>query len=276
VKLKNNNIIMKNILKRIKEIIIDDEDNEVGVYAVSVVDDPATFVPFEYFAKQINGETTQRITFKIEDTEKKTIRGLILQSGQMIYRNDIGGQPGYVWFSRETVRKLKEKYGMNRSLTFQHRDDVTGNAILMKSWLEEEDDDDIKITKWFMEFKLLPTATGEKLWNVIKAFDGECGFSIEAIFNFKRAKEYKIIEKINDIKESDLQNEYRWVLGDADGACETCKEWSKKTMKLEKWIETALPRVKTGTMVLDLMAGGEHEPYNTFCEENCRCYLETI
>lgn len=273
---------MKNLFS-IKELLIDEENPELGIHAISIVDDPAIEVPFLYFNKgllpfwkwtaypeeelldnshefckehafinkdrvyhtseiqewgklskankdiykfipesnffetfddnvsnfngdqqifncrhyllrvdsinevpkekrhMLNMNKEYIIEFRIDDEEKRIIKGLCLQSGQFIFRNDVGnGHPGYVYLSRDTIRKLKEKYGYNRSLTFQHRDDITGNAILMKSWIEEDDINNR--TKWFMEYKILPTSTGDKLWNIIKANDGACGFSIEAIF----------------------------------------------------------------------------------------------
>jgi len=51
--------------------------------------------------------------FEISNPEKREVAGVVLRSGQMIYRADIAGKgSGYVYFSRDTVRKLKEKYGL--------------------------------------------------------------------------------------------------------------------------------------------------------------------
>ena len=35
--------------------------------------------------------------------------------------------------------QLKEKYGWNRNMTYQHRDNILGKAILLDSYLEEDD-----------------------------------------------------------------------------------------------------------------------------------------
>lgn len=112
---------------------------------------------------------------------KREVQGLVLKSNQMIYRHDVdgAGNPGYVYFSRETVRQLKEKYGYNRSISFMHRDDITGQAILMDSWLEE--DDKLKQTQWFVKYKII----GDKLWEQIKSNNVK-GFSIEALFSINK------------------------------------------------------------------------------------------
>jgi len=109
---------------------------------------------------------------------KREVQGLVLRSNQMIYRNDVDGEgtAGYVYFSKDTIKKLHDKYGFNRSISFQHRDDITGQAILLDSWLEEDD----KETKWFVKYKII----GEKLWTMIQQKKVQ-GFSIEALFNIR-------------------------------------------------------------------------------------------
>lgn len=118
------------------------------------------------------------IYLEMADEEKRIVRGCVLVSGKMIYRNNVDGQnnPGYVFFSRNTVRLAKEKYGWNRSISVQHKDEVTGSAILMNSWLEE--DETLNQTKWYCEYKII----GEKLWEYIKA-KKVLGFSVEALFS---------------------------------------------------------------------------------------------
>lgn len=114
------------------------------------------------------------VNIEMASEEKREVKGLVLKSGQMIFRNDTGdGSPGYVWFSRETIKKIKDKYGFNRSITWSHRDDITGQAILLDSWLEEDNNE----TRWFVKYKII----GDKLWELIKA-QVVRGFSIEAIF----------------------------------------------------------------------------------------------
>ena len=107
---------------------------------------------------------------------KREVLGLVLKSNQMIYRNDVdgNGNPGYVYFSRDTVRKMKEKYGYNRNVSFQHRENIIGSAILMDSYLEEDDNE----TRWFIKYKII----NEKLWNMITNKNVK-GFSIESLFS---------------------------------------------------------------------------------------------
>ena len=112
---------------------------------------------------------------------KREVQGLVLKSNQMIYRTNVDneGNPGYVYFSRDTVRKLKENYGYNRSISLQHQQNVTGQAILLDSWLEE--DDKLNETRWFVKYKII----GEKFWQQIVT-KKVSGFSIEALFSINK------------------------------------------------------------------------------------------
>lgn len=119
------------------------------------------------------------ISLQLSDEEKREVSGPVLVSNKMIYRNDVdgSGSPGYVFFSRDTVRKAMKKYGYCRTITAQHRDNITGSAILMDSWLEENDE--LNQTKWFCRYKIL----GNDLWEYVKA-KKVMGFSVEALFTF--------------------------------------------------------------------------------------------
>jgi hypothetical protein len=127
----------------------------------------------------MNKQTDLSMEFKISNKERHEISGLALQSGQFIYRNDINGLgPGYVYFSRDTVRKLKERYGFNRSITIEHKENITGTCILLDSWLEE--DDEKNMTRWFLKYKVID----DTLWNAIK-LGLVSGYSIEALLEVR-------------------------------------------------------------------------------------------
>lgn len=117
------------------------------------------------------------VKFDFVSEEKREVVGLVLKSNQTIIRRDVDGfgNPGYVYFSRDTVRKLQKKYGYNRSVTFQHQEDITGTSIMLDSWIEENDA--MNETKWFVKYKIV----SDKLWKMIKDKKVK-GFSIESLF----------------------------------------------------------------------------------------------
>jgi hypothetical protein len=117
------------------------------------------------------------VQLKVNNEEKRIVKGLLLRSGQFIYRNDADGHgnPGFIYFSKNTIKELFKRFGYNRTITFQHRQDITGTCVLLNSWIEEND----KEVDWFVEYKVI----SDKLWNIIKS-KGVIGFSIEAIMTF--------------------------------------------------------------------------------------------
>lgn len=127
-----------------------------------------------YFESVDNYSKETIVQFKVENFEKRIVKGLVLQSNQMIYRNNVDGEgtPGYVYFSRNTVRQMKDKYGFNRKITFQHQEDRTGDAIMLDSYLEEDEN----TTKWYVSYKIV----GDTLWEYVKT-KKVIGFSIEAL-----------------------------------------------------------------------------------------------
>jgi hypothetical protein len=126
--------------------------------------------PFEKQEKFF--KTNLMCDFKF-DAEKREVSGLALKSGKLIYRRDVQGEPGYIYFSRDTIRKIYEKYKYNRSINIAHDGvDRTGHIIVLKSWLEENDDKNE--TSWFVKHKVI----NDELWDMIK--NGSVrGFSME-------------------------------------------------------------------------------------------------
>lgn len=132
--------------------------------------------------------SSQKIFLKVSNAEKHEISGVALRSGQFIYRNNIDNQgEGYCYFSRDTIRKIKQKYGYNRTITLEHSlnpelnevwENATGTCILLDSWLVE--DEEKNMTEWFLKYKVVD----DKLWELIKN-ETLVGFSVEAIFKIK-------------------------------------------------------------------------------------------
>lgn len=124
-------------------------------------------------------EKNEQIYLTLSDVEKREVSGVVLVSGKMIYRNNCDGlgNPGYIYFSRNTVRLAKQKYGFNRTISVHHKTDLTGSAILLDSWLVE--DEELNQTFWHCKYKII----GNDLWNMVKAKQ-VLGFSLEALFAF--------------------------------------------------------------------------------------------
>lgn len=126
------------------------------------------------------------INFAVSNEEQRIVKGVAMIPNVLIYRrNPQTNEEYYVFFNRETIKKLKNKYGYNREITIQHEENITGNAILLDSYIYPDDKNDnagynnLKEGSWILEYKILNT----KLWDVIKN-KGVKGFSVEALLPF--------------------------------------------------------------------------------------------
>jgi hypothetical protein len=121
------------------------------------------------------------INFEITNMDKREIKGVCMIPNMLIYRRNEYGQEYYVWFSKETIKKYKEKFGFNRSITIQHAEEGTGKAILLDSWLFDGQNDDcgyndLKDGSWCLKYKIV----SDSLWENIKEKKIK-GFSIEIL-----------------------------------------------------------------------------------------------
>ena len=248
----------------------------------SFVMEPANETCFSYFDKDEKHECKNcknnghKIFFDIQNEEQRIVTGLVMVSGKWIPRKDADneGNKGYIFFSRETVRKMRDIFGYNRELTIFHDEKITGDAILLESFLKENQE----TTEWHLTYKILT----DKLWSYVK--DNRVrGFSIEAWFLPKKLQEvqsdFKSIDftNVHSITDEDMNDTYIWVLGTSDH-CTECIKWAKKgEHKLSWWIANALPGIMIGTQITEDVSAGSTRfsvgQYNSYCENQCKCHL---
>jgi hypothetical protein len=168
------------------ELIIDDVDD--GVFAMGFVGSPAIEKDFIYF----NKDKTNYV-FGKEIEEGKIVSPALIPE-KRIYRYDpITNEEYYVYFTKETIRKLAEGYLMNNNHvnnTEQHENNIDGIKLIF-SWIVENQNDPI-ITKygydvpdgtWVVSYKI----ENEDIKNKIKS--GEInGISIEGYLSEKFSK----------------------------------------------------------------------------------------
>ena len=199
---------------KIVELIIQDENQELAIDAISLVTSPAIEQDFVFFGKEKNN-----LTFAKVDEEKRMLVSPALIPNKNIFRHDPNTDSDYyVYFSKETVRKAAElylKHNNHHKATYQHQDRVSG-VLTVESWIKEGDSDKSKLYgydlpngTWFVKMKI----ENDELWQKIKA--GELkGLSIEGYFtnkfeqmNKKQPTTEQILNALNKlVKES--KNEF--------------------------------------------------------------------
>jgi hypothetical protein len=190
---------------RIVELVIQDDNQELAIDAISLVSAPAIEQDFVYFGKEKSNLTLAKV-----DEEKRMLISPALIPNKNIVRYDANTDSEYyVWFSKETVRKASElylKHNNHHKATYEHQDRVSG-VLTIESWIKEGDMDKSKLYgfdlpngTWMVKMKI----DNEELWQDIKSKKIK-GLSIEGYFANKfeamQKKEFTTEEVKTALKE---------------------------------------------------------------------------
>jgi hypothetical protein len=165
---------------KIIELILDEEQDDIGVDAISIVESPA--IESDFVALK-----NQEIKLAEVDKEKKILMGALLIPNKPIYRNGGEGEY-YIYFSKDTIVKASQMFlqnGKQSNSTLEHNQALNG-LTLVESWIIEDKVHD-KSVKYGMD---LPLGTwmgsvkvnNEDVWNEYVKTNKVKGFSIEGYF----------------------------------------------------------------------------------------------
>lgn len=185
------------IKDQIYELVLEDDMDEV--FAISLVEQPAIESNFVYFNKQ-------GVQFAAINDEKRLVMGPILVPDKKILRVDEMGNPYFVFFKPDTIKKLSEMYlekKYNSETTLEH-DKKIDNISLVESWIVESRTKDkssiyglsLPVGSWVGTFKV----NNDDIWNnYVKTGDVK-GFSIEGMFS------HKLVEAsmLDDVMEKEI------------------------------------------------------------------------
>lgn len=194
-------------MTKIVELIISEEEleNEDGVFAISLVEEPA--IEENWIA--LNKQKQKIIQCATLNEEKRLLIAPALIPNKQIFRLDDEGNDYYVYFSPQTIRQasqlfLKRNYQSSTTIEHKHSvDDIT----VVESWIKDSAIDKsvnygfehLPKGTWFVTMKV----ENDKVWEMVK--DGKIkGFSIEGYFTDKmqslsKSNEVEILEKIKQI-----------------------------------------------------------------------------
>ena len=183
--------------EQLYELTIDDE-NVDGVFAISLVEEPAIEMNWVYFGKEVK--------FATVDKDKRMLMGPILVPDKKILRLDGEGKPYYVFFQPSTIKRLSEMYLEKKytdSATLEHDSTIDG-VHLVESWITESRTKDksamyglsVPVGTWMGTFKV----DNEEIWQDFVKTGSVKGFSIEGMFS------HKLVEasKVDDLMEKEL------------------------------------------------------------------------
>ena len=189
---------------RIVELILD-EESELGIEAISVVENPAIEEDFVALKSQ---------EFKLAeiDGERRILMGALLIPNKPIYRRN-GEDEYYIYFSKDTVLKASQMYLMNskqNNSTLEHQHAIEGLS-LVESWIVEDKVHD-KSVKYGMDLPLgswvgSVKVNNDQIWNEFVKTGKVKGFSIEGYFadKMERPNDQTIKDELAQIEEEEAE-----------------------------------------------------------------------
>ncbi len=166
---------------KIVELIIDELDENSGIDAISLVENPAIEENFLALSKN------KEYKFAEIDAEKRLLMGAILVPNKPIYRKD-GEEEYYIYFTKDTVRKAAELYltkGNQNNSTYEHFEKINGVSLVESRIVESKQKDksvlygmDLPLGSWVGSVKVY----NDDIWNEYVKSGVVKGFSIEGYF----------------------------------------------------------------------------------------------
>ena len=199
---------------KIIELVLDEEQEESGIEAISIVENPA--IESDFVALK-----TEEIKLAEVNAEKKILLGALLIPNKPIYRSGDDGEY-YIFFSKDTVAKASQMYlknGYQNNSTLEH-DKALNGLTLVESWLVEDEVHDksrkyglnVPVGTWMGAVKV----NNDDVWNEYVKTNKVKGFSIEGYFadKMERPKQLAKDELSEDEKENILINQIKEILTD--------------------------------------------------------------
>ena len=197
---------------KIIELVLDEEQEESGIEAISIVENPA--IESDFVALK-----TEEIKLAEVNAEKKILLGALLIPNKPIYRSGDDGEY-YIFFSKDTVAKASQMYlknGYQNNSTLEH-DKALNGLTLVESWLIEDEVHDksrkyglnVPVGTWMGAVKV----NNDDVWNEYVKTNKVKGFSIEGYFadKMERPKQLAKDELSEDEKEIILVNQIKEIL----------------------------------------------------------------
>jgi hypothetical protein len=167
------------------ELILDD-DEAIGVEAISVVENPA--IESDFIAL-----SNQEIKLAEINKEKRLLMGALLIPNKPIYRKS-GKEEYHIFFSKDTITRASEMYlqnGNQSNSTLEHEKKLK-DLTLVQSWIVEDKEKDktalygldVPVGTWMGCMKV----NNDEIWNNYVKTGLVKGFSIEGYFADKIEK----------------------------------------------------------------------------------------
>ena len=165
-----------------------------------------------YSERKLKQLENMKMVFSVVDEEKKIIVGAAMVPNKMIHRYDELGNLYYVFFSKESIKKMADKFLKEKrtdETSIEHNGLKLGSdkVYITESWVSEDAIYDksnkygfeLPVGTWYVMMKV----KDDKVWKLIKD-KALTGYSVEGLFAEKSffSKEDKQINQIKQLLKS--------------------------------------------------------------------------
>lgn len=178
-------------MTRYEVVYEENDDPDVGVYGISVVDNPANRME----AIALSETEEHLVTLKANDNIQQTLTGVVLIPNQVITRLDNTTKQKYeITFPQQSIINLSRDYmrkGYQNKGTFNHDDSKWLEGItVVESWLTSHESldkafalgfKDLPVGTWMVTMKL-----SDELWKKYVETGLVTGFSIDSYIPFRK------------------------------------------------------------------------------------------
>jgi len=167
------------------KVLFNEEENE-GVYAISLVSDPAIEVQFVTLSKQ------KEIKLATINKEQRILLGAVLIPNQPIYRVQDGHEFNIV-FPKETIKQVQHNFsqqGYQNNSTIEHSGKQIENVTFVETWIKEDELHDKSVMYGFNEpigtWYAAMKVNNDEIWNDYIKTGKVKGFSIDGVFDMEK------------------------------------------------------------------------------------------
>ena len=226
---------------KIIELILDEDEMDTGIEAISIVESPA--IESDFVALK-----NEEIKLAEVDKEKRILMGALLIPNKPIYRNGEEGEY-YIYFSKDTIVKASQLFlqnGNQSNSTLEHSKALNG-LTLVESWIVESEQDksrhyglNVPVGTWMGSVKV----NNSKIWEEYVKTKKVKGFSIEGYFADKMEQTKKVDK---EDMEKDMELEAKALLNKIEKIVRGEVELSAQKVELNmvKEIEASVSKIKS-------------------------------
>jgi hypothetical protein len=167
------------------KVLFNEEEND-GVYCVSLVSDPAIGVQFVTLSKQ------KEIKLATINEEQRILLGAVLIPNQPIYRVQDGHEFNIV-FPKETIKQVQQNFssqGYQNNSTIEHSGKQIENVTFVETWIKEDEVHDKSVMHGFNEpigtWYAAMKVNNDEIWNDYVKTGKVKGFSIDGVFDMEK------------------------------------------------------------------------------------------